>query len=43
MGYEYDPLLEPEDDWYPEDCPEEAGLISTEDFYDLLMEQQEQM
>ena len=23
--------------------PEEAGLISAEDFYDLLMEQQEQM
>ena len=43
MGYEYDPLPEAEDDRYPPDCPEEAGLITTDDFYDLLMEQQEQM
>ena len=25
------------------DCPKETVLISVEDFYDLLMEQQEQM
>ena len=51
MSYEYDPLLkakkgeppreEPRES--PQDCPEATVLISADDFYDLLMEQQEQM
>ena len=31
-----------EKDFLP-DCPEETGLITADEFYDLLMEQQEQM
>ena len=42
MDNEYDPL-EPERDQSLQDCPEETVLISVDDFYDLLMEQQEQM
>ena len=42
MDNEYDPL-EPEGDQSLQDCPEETVLISVDDFYDLLMEQQEQM
>jgi len=43
MDYEYDPLSEAESDESAEDCPDETVLISLDDFYDLLMEQQEQM
>ena len=51
MSYEYDPLLKAkkgespreEPRKSPQDCPETPVLISTDDFYDLLMEQQEQM
>ena len=51
MKYEYDPLSkakkgdcpqEPPQE-SPKDCPEAAVLISVDDFYDLLMEQQEQL
>ena len=42
MDYEYDPL-ETADDPFPQDCADETVLISVDDFYDLLMEQQEQM
>ena len=42
MDYEYDPL-ETAGDTPPQDCPDETVLISVDDFYDLLMEQQEQM
>lgn len=42
MDYEYDPL-ETADDMIPQDCEDETVLISVDDFYDLLMEQQEQM
>ena len=43
MEKKYDPLPEPERDERPRDCPDETVLISVDDFYDLLMEQQEQM
>ena len=43
MDKEYDPLLEEESNYSEQDCPKEPVLISVEDFYDLLMEQQEQM
>ena len=43
MERKYDPLSDPERDEFPQDCPEETVLISVDDFYDLLMEQQEQM
>lgn len=43
MNRAYDPGPEAETDESPRDCPEETGLISVVDFYDLLMEQQEQM
>ena len=42
MDYEYDPL-ETADDSFSQDCAGETVLISVDDFYDLLMEQQEQM
>ncbi len=42
MDYEYDPL-ETDDDTSPQGCADETVLISIDDFYDLLMEQQEQM
>ena len=42
MDYEYDPL-ETAGDPLPQDCEDETVLISVDDFYDLLMEQQEQM
>jgi len=42
MDYEYDPL-ETACDIPPQDCADETVLISVDDFYDLLMEQQEQM
>ena len=41
MDYEYDPL-ETEDE-NTADRPEGPVLLSVDDFYDLLMEQQEQM
>ena len=43
MDKEYDPLLEEESSCSDQDCPKETVLISVEDFYDLLVEQQEQM
>ena len=43
MDYEYDPLPEAADGRPSPDCSEETVLISVDDFYDLLMEQQEQM
>ena len=51
MNYEYDPLSKakkgecPRDppQESPKDCTEAPVLISVDDFYDLLMEQQEQM
>jgi hypothetical protein len=43
MDKQYDPLSEPEKEETPQDREEEPVLISTDDFYDLLMEQQEQM
>ena len=42
MDGEYDPL-ELTDEQVSQDCPEETVLITVDDFYDLLMEQQEQM
>ena len=42
MDYEYNPL-ETAGDPSPQDCADETVLISVDDFYDLLMEQQEQM
>jgi len=42
MERKYDPL-ETNADVPAQDYPEETGLITVEDFYDLLMEQQEQM
>ena len=42
MDKDYDPLEET-GDIFPPDCPDETVLISVDDFYDLLMEQQEQM
>ena len=43
MDKQYDPLFEPEREENPQDCPEETVLLTPDDFYDLLMEQQEQM
>ena len=51
MNNKYDPLSKakkgerPQDppQESPKDCPEATVLISVDDFYDLLMEQQEQM
>ena len=43
MDNGYDPLPETENGETPPDCPEETVLITLDDFYDLLMEQQEQM
>ena len=42
MKHEYDPLTTDKD---PDstDCSEETALITVDEFYDLLMEQQEQM
>ena len=42
MDNEYDPV-EAEEDQSSQDCPDETVLISVDDFYDLLMEQQDQM
>lgn len=42
MEPEYDPL-EMDMDLSAQDYPEEICLITVDDFYDLLMEQQEQM
>lgn len=39
----HNPLPEKAEEGFPKDCPEEAGLITADEFYDLLMEQQEQM
>ena len=43
MCSEYHSLTEAEKGESSPDCPEETVLITVEDFYDLLMEQQEQM
>ena len=43
MNTQYDPLAEPEREEDIQDCPEETVLLTPDDFYDLLMEQQEQM
>ena len=43
MEKQYDPLFEPEMEENQQDCPEETVLLTPDDFYDLLMEQQEQM
>ena len=43
MESKYDPLSEEENREPARDCPDETVLISVDDFYDLLMEQQEQM
>ena len=43
MDKQYDPLSEPEKEETPRDCEEVPVLITVDDFYDLLMEQQEQM
>ena len=43
MYSEQNPVPEPEDVESSPDCPEETVLITVDDFYDLLMEQQEQM
>ena len=43
MDKQYDPLLEPEMEEDLQDCPEGTVLLTPDDFYDLLMEQQEQM
>ena len=47
MDRQYDPLAnplsEPESDKSMQDCPEESVPLSPDEFYDLLMEQQEQM
>ena len=37
------PLSEPDSDESMQDCPEESVPLSLDEFYDLLMEQQEQM
>ena len=42
MEPEYDPL-EMDMDISAQDCSEETALITVDEFYDLLMEQQEQM
>ena len=39
----YDPLSETTEDLIPAESPEDLFLITVDDFYDLLMEQQEQM
>ena len=39
----HNPPPEKAEEGFPKDCPEEAGLITADEFYDLLMEQQEQM
>ena len=43
MDKQYDPLSELEKEETPQDREEEPIRISTDDFYDLLMAQQEQM
>ena len=43
MDSRCDPLPEPEEGESSPDCPEETVLITIDEFYDLLMEQQEQM
>lgn len=47
MDRRYDPLAkplsEPESDETLQDCPEESVPLSLDEFFDLLMEQQEQM
>ena len=43
MESKYDPLSEEEKSEPARDCPDETVRISVDDFYDLLMEQQEQM
>ena len=43
MDKQYDPLSKPEKEEPPQDREEEPILITVDDFYDLLMEQQEQM
>ena len=43
MESRYDPLSEEEKSEPAQDCPDETVLISVDEFYDLLMEQQEQM
>ncbi len=43
MHSEYDPLPRPEDEEPVPDDPGGTGVITVEDYYDLLMEQQEQM
>jgi len=42
MDRGYDPF-ETDEEENDQDCPEGTALISVDDFYDLLMEQQEQM
>ena len=39
----HNPPPEKAEEGFPPDCPEETGLITADEFYDLLMEQQEQM
>ncbi len=43
MDYDYNPLSDAEQNESSGDSPEETVLITVEDYYDLLMEQQEQM
>ena len=43
MDKQYDPLSGPEKEEKAQDCPEGTVLLTPDDFYDLLMEQQEQM
>ena len=43
MEIQYDPLPKTEDDQSPQDHPDMPVVITVEDYYDLLMEQQEQM
>ena len=43
MDTEYDPLEKPNSEGPRDDPDEDLFLISVEDYYDLLMEQQEQM
>ena len=43
MCGEYDPRPEAQNNEPSRDCPDETVLLTVDDFYDLLMEQQEQM
>ena len=43
MYSEYDPLPKPEEEESPPEGSGETGVITVEDYYDMLMEHQEQM